>query len=574
MCPLKKKKPIKKAPTWKSSLPWAVLLCVVVLSVFYSVLHFGFVNWDDETNFIVNPWVKGKFDVSHLTWAWTTRHLDVYQPISWILLQLQYAVAPQNPAPLIHFVSLLLHVANSLITFVLFLKLFHLKGTKESIIAFCGALFFALHPMQCETVIWASCQPYLLSIMWAGLSVLCFLKALEPSEGRGWYRLSIALFALSLLSKSISVSLPAVLILLRMTKDRSEKVTYRTFVQDWPFWLLSVCDFGMALWSRSQIPKGGVTSWLGTVRLVPAYLGFYTEKIFVPTGFSLIYDPSIATGMEIALGISLVAATIFCLGRTKQRPLGVLLLTVIFLLLPGIAASRTEGTLFADRYGYVPNVALGIILSICIAHFPFPKSNPKSVFFPLLCALFLGVGLAIASSSPIDLWSDPARLWQSAIDNGAEASPKAHYNLGNALAAQGDLDSAITSYQKALEIKPDHLGAYNNLGITLGRQGKFQAASVYLRKALEIEPDNAAAHSNLGLALANLGQIDEAVVHYTRALELEPSAETENNLGLALASRGQIAEAVSHYQKAQALDPDFPDTRRNLAAALEKQKRQ
>ena len=71
---------------WKTSLAPCVILCGLVLVVFYSIVHFGFINWDDDKNFIDNPWVKGFLHPRYWIWAWSTRLMDVYQPISWIFL--------------------------------------------------------------------------------------------------------------------------------------------------------------------------------------------------------------------------------------------------------------------------------------------------------------------------------------------------------------------------------------------------------------------------------------------------------------------------------------------------------
>ena len=101
------------------------------------------------------------------------------------------------------------------------------------------------------------------------------------------------------------------------------------------------------------------------------------------------------------------------------------------------------------------------------------------------------------------------RRWKS-----SPTTPKAHNNLGIALAGRGQVDAAIAHYQKALEIKPDYAEAHNNLGNALAGRGQVDAAIAHYRKALEIKPDYAEAHNNLGIALEARGQTDEAIAHY------------------------------------------------------------
>ena len=149
------------------------ILCVLILIVFFPIINHGFVtSWDDSENFINNPWVKN----FNLKWAFTTTLLKVYQPVSWILLQAQYSLAPNDPAKLIHIVSIIFHMANSIIVFAI------LRFFSKNIIAFFSALFFALHPLQCEVIAWASCQPYLIAGFFGGLSFLFFLKSKEDES--------------------------------------------------------------------------------------------------------------------------------------------------------------------------------------------------------------------------------------------------------------------------------------------------------------------------------------------------------------------------------------------------------
>ena len=65
----------------------------------------------------------------------------------------------------------------------------------------------------------------------------------------------------------------------------------------------------------------------------------------------------------------------------------------------------------------------------------------------------------------------------------------AHYNLGIAFEAQGDLDEAIASYRKAIASDPDYARAHHNLGIALRSQGKKVEAEAVLARARELEAE-------------------------------------------------------------------------------------
>ncbi|HJZ97658.1 MAG TPA: hypothetical protein VKE70_14210, partial [Candidatus Solibacter sp.] len=69
----------------------AILIAALIGIAFWPVTSNDFVDWDDYKNFVDNPHYRG-LGASQLGWAWTTMHLGVYQPVSWMFLELQYTV--------------------------------------------------------------------------------------------------------------------------------------------------------------------------------------------------------------------------------------------------------------------------------------------------------------------------------------------------------------------------------------------------------------------------------------------------------------------------------------------------
>ncbi|MEO6863427.1 MAG: tetratricopeptide repeat protein, partial [Microcoleus sp.] len=72
----------------------------------------------------------------------------------------------------------------------------------------------------------------------------------------------------------------------------------------------------------------------------------------------------------------------------------------------------------------------------------------------------------------------------------------------------------ITSYEKALEIKPNYQQVWYNRGIALVNLGRVEEAIASYDKALEFKPDKDEAWNNRGIALGNLGRLEEAIVSY------------------------------------------------------------
>jgi tetratricopeptide (TPR) repeat protein len=130
-------------------------------------------------------------------------------------------------------------------------------------------------------------------------------------------------------------------------------------------------------------------------------------------------------------------------------------------------------------------------------------------------------------------------------------------------------EEAITSYDKALEIKPDYHEAWNNRGIALRKLGRYEEAIASYDKALEIKPDDHQAWYNRGYALDELGRYEEAIASYDKALEIKPDFhQAWYNRGYALRKLGRSEEAIASYDKALEIKPDDHQAWDNRGYAL------
>src|SRR5437870_11701567 len=151
---------------------------------------------------------------------WTT-HLGHYIPLTWMTLGLDYLLWGMNPVGY-HLTSLLLHVTNAVVFFFVVRRLLARalpspseRGYALAVSAGVAALGFAIHPLRVESVAWVTERRDVLSGLFYLLTILVYLRACEREErGRGWYWLSVAVFGCALLSKSMVVNLPVVLVIL------------------------------------------------------------------------------------------------------------------------------------------------------------------------------------------------------------------------------------------------------------------------------------------------------------------------------------------------------------------------
>ena len=148
---------------------------------------------------------------------------------------------------------------------------------------------------------------------------------------------------------------------------------------------------------------------------------------------------------------------------------------------------------------------------------------------------------------------------------------EAHYNLGNAIAEQGNLDAAIACWHKAIELKPDFADAYKNQGVVFQKQDNFTEAIPCYIKALEIKPDFMTAY-NLGICFFQQNDLDEAIASFQKAIELQPDyTQAYGDWGNALLELGKLDEAIACFKKAIQLQPAFAQSYCTWSDALEKQ---
>ena len=216
-------------------------LMALTVALFHGTTHNGFVNWDDEQNFLTNGGLVPPFFRS-IKWAWTTRLLGVYEPIGWHLIWLQSHMWGLSPE-LFHWVSVLLYAMNVALLFVFIYRLMpcstSINATRSAAIAACSVFWFACHPLRVEVVAWASSQKYLWAIFFGLLSAICYLKGQRQQR---WYYASIVFFCLGLLCKVILFTFPFLLLALNHRKKLGETpgvASMKRFVlKDWPLFLL------------------------------------------------------------------------------------------------------------------------------------------------------------------------------------------------------------------------------------------------------------------------------------------------------------------------------------------------
>src|SRR5437870_1899127 len=564
-----------------------VLIALVTFAAFLPALQNQFVNWDDHENFRDNPHYRG-LAWSQLRWMWTT-HRGHYIPLTWMTLGLDYLLWGMNPLGY-HLTSLLLHAANAVVFFFLVSRLLTLalpspseRGHAVPVAAGFAALVFAIHPLRVESVVWATERRDVLSGLFYLVTILVYLRACEGEErGRRWYWLAVATFVLALLSKSMVVNLPIVLLILDVYPLRRlggavgwwSEPARRIYIEKIPSVLLAAGASAIAVMAQSSVHAAASLAQLSLPGrlVVSAYgLGFYLWKMVVPVNLSPLYelprtmDP-VAPPFIVSYALVLAIMAIVLALRRPVPGLPAAWVAYVVVLLPVLGFFQSGPQIAADRYTYLAGLGWASLAGAGLLSTW--RRWPPFVLTGLTVVLLSGSGTL--TWNQVEVWHDSEKLWTHALAIDPKTS-MAQCGLGRVRADQGKPAEAIEHYRQALNIKPDYGAAHYNWGVVLGQQGKPAEAIEHYRLALQMRPNSAEAHNNWGLALGQQGRLAEAMEHYRQALQIKPDfAEAHNNWGIALAQQGKPAEAIEQYRHALRLNPDNALAQSNLLNAIQR----
>ena len=161
---------------------------------------------------------------------------------------------------------------------------------------------------------------------------------------------------------------------------------------------------------------------------------------------------------------------------------------------------------------------------------------------------------------PIATWAS-TRKPSPTCDRAIELDPElvlAYNNRGYAYAALGEYEKAIADCDQAIELDPEMAMAYSNRGGTYLNLGEYEKAIADCDQAIELDPEMAMAYNNRGEAYLNLGEYEKAIADYDRAVELDPEmAMAYNNRGYAYAALGEYEKAIADCDQAIELDPEL-----------------
>ena len=556
------------------------LLFLTTYVVFCGTLSNLFVH-DDIPQVLENPYLRNVglwtriFTGSVWSFRGPAQHDNMYRPLQFITYWALYRL--NGPSPIVfHLFLLLFYAASVWLVFRLACKLL-----PNSLVAFVGALLWALHPLHVETAAWISALPDLGAAFFYLLGFLLFVRA-EQSADRpvGRHILAAAGFFPALFFKEMALSFP--LLILVYWCFFPGRYSWKSKSLHWTIYASAVAVYSVirikVLGRFSEAPHLLQASWrmgAGAAGL----LGQHAKLFFWPVHLSIFRSFNLATSLhspwpEVSLLI-LVAALFL---RQREPMVGFLVIWWGITLLPCLDIRQVSAAV-SDRFSLLPTVGPCLVLAyFAFDWLPRHVARPQTTPAVALAVVVLMVVWIVQDVRSVRQWHDNVSLWDQAY-LAAPDSAVAHMMRGALLQQRdGKMDAATEEYHLALKLNQASErplpGITAECSVLLGQvaslQGRTQEAISDYHQALRAVPGYSLAYKALGIIYFPRGDYAQAKVYFQRAVELNPQeVETRFYLGTCYLKLGEPREAARQFHAARQVDSTYIEAYEAEARALE-----
>jgi len=555
------------------------LICLVLvfanLFIYARSMRNGFVDFDDRLYVVDNAAVQQGLTLDGVRWSLTTWEGGYWHPVTWVSHMIDGSLFGVNNAGGHHGASMVYHMVNSLL---LFGALRALTGSlwRSALVA----LLFAVHPLRVESVAWAAQRKDLLFAgMWFGAMWAYAGYVRRPTVGR--YLAVMGLFCLGLMSKPMMVTLPFALLLLdywplgrwrgaprdmhhggtetrriagegNTDKDLSHKLSVslqlrgnsetsglaepvtakRLILEKLPLVAMSVMlclgtfysqNVGHALASSRESPM--------VMRVGNAAVSYvrYLGKTFWPMDLAVIYPhPAFIEGAPPLVGWQIAASAGLLLVMTilvwRYRRLPYLLMGWFWflgVLLPVIGLISHGAQAYADRYMYVPQIGLLIMLVWGLRDWAADHARRRRMMIGL--AVVMASSFMLRAGEQVGVWRDGVTLFEHNLKVTGD-NYIVHKHLGGIWLLRGDRTRGLEHYRKAVAFRPKDEKTLCIMARELRNEGQFDKAMKRYRQVLSFNPDSPQAYNGLGVIYMMQKQYPKAIGAFDRVLKLDPQS--------------------------------------------------
>lgn len=477
------------------------MLGLATWGVFGGLWSHGWVAWDDNGYIYENAMVRQGMTWKGLKWAWTTKAMGNWHPLTWTSLMLDRELFGEWPGGG-HLETVVLHWVNALLLWWVLGRLTGCRG-----VAWWVALLWAVHPLRVESVAWASERKDVLSVlfglaaagMYAGGRRASNRQGDEPLSGKGrtgtgkWRMWGVAgWLAASLMCKPTMVTLPCVLLLLDgwpLGRWRRGAM-WRLAGEKWLLWVLAAAACAATLSAqRGAMAVAGLES-VGLGERVSTALtgyGWYLKKWAWPAWLAFFYPrewAGVTAWGAVAWGVVLAAISAGAVWAWKKRGwgwAGVGWLWFLGTLVPMIGLVQVGGQVWADRYSYWPEMGLWMAVAGTVGAVVKTPAARRSM---AVAAMVWAAGLGWVARQQVATWKNDESLHARAVAvTGKNAMAERMW--GEACYRAGRRSEALEAWERAVRAAPGQWEAMNNLAWVLLEEGRVAEARMWIDRAME-----------------------------------------------------------------------------------------
>jgi len=551
------------------------ILTIVTASTFWRVTGQDFVHWDDKGHVFANPYLQ-HIDKANLLHFWQQPYEHLYIPLSYMAFALLCVISqmPHHDASItvintlynphvFHTANLILHLGNALLVFAILRRLTSrmAPSVASPYPALFGALIFAVHPLQVESVAWISELRGQLSSTFCLGTLYVYISAVQHSNNAPWklsrYWLGLLLTILGLLCKPSIITVGLLLVILdRWMLGRSWRASIVTALP----WLILAVPFTLLTQHAQPVTVEGGTGALWQRPFIAGdSIAFYLSKLFAPVDLGIEYGRRPAYVLQHSwayltwLTPAAVALVIFVL--RKRCPWlvagGLLSLGVLLPVVGLIPFAFQNYSTVADRYVYLAMLGPALIAAAALA-----KAIEHGLTKPAFSVATIIIAvLVVLTTYQVRYWDNSATLFAHAI----KINPNSYglrTNYGISLDDRGRPADAVIQYQAAIQLAPELPDAWQDMGISLQHEDKNDEAMVCFRHVTESQPDDELGHAAVGLTFLAEDKPAEALPELEIAAKLNPSDSVNlAHYAATLQQLGRNDEAAAQYHQALSIDP-------------------
>lgn len=533
------------------------LACIaIVLGVFVVYAHvveFGFIVLDDPTHVTENSLILQGLKWESIQRAFTEPQASLWIPLTWISFMADISIFGLNPMAM-HIENVLLHAANAVLLFLLLKRM-----TQRFWPSIAVAAFFAIHPINVESVAWVTERKNVLCLFFGLLSLHLYASYTERKSKLA-YGAAIVLFAAALLAKPMLVPLPMGMLLLDFWPLRRVDWTnwWLRAAEKLPFLVLSI---GSSVMTMQGPLSSGRSVTLDQLPLAPRIsnalvsYGNYLLQIVWPHDLCVMYPhPQVVEFAKAGVAAFVLAAITVVAWRHRQKFPYLLggWLWFLGMLVPMIGLVQVGTQARADRFTYTAQIGIFVALVWLIADLWGTRARRVIVY----AASIVTAALTILALRQVEYWTNGATLFEHTVAV-VDRNPHAYANAGLSRAQLGEYPTAVSHFKKSLGFARKNPKLWNQLALALLHLNRNTEAANAAREALAQDPKLTTARYNLAIACERIGDDTQAIAQYRELVRSNPAMiPAHYRLGVLLTNQGAVERAAESLKEAARLSPN------------------